>query len=76
MGLSGLDDVRAVLGAASTPVAAIEVEQDGRSWTVPIESPCGAFIVGLEDPATATLRVLGHDGQQLAGADGATEKVA
>jgi hypothetical protein len=69
-------DVRALLGAASEQVAAIQVEHEGRTWTVPIESPCGAFIVGVESPGPATLRVIGHDGQPLADADGATELVA
>jgi hypothetical protein len=68
--------VRALLGAASEQVAAIEVEHGGRTWEVPIESPCGAFIVGVEGPGPATLRVLGHDGQPLPDADGATERVA
>ena len=58
-------DVRAIVGAASARVAAIEVEQGGRKWEVPIESPCGAFIVGLEQPGPATLGVLGHDGSHL-----------
>jgi hypothetical protein len=69
-------DVRALRGAASSRVAAIEVEQRGRTWTVPIESPCGAFIVGLESPGPATLRVLDRDGQPLADATGETERVA
>ena len=69
-------DLRALLGAASAQVAAIEVAHAGKTWTVPIESPCGAFIVGLEAPGPATLRVLDHDGRPLADADGATERVA
>jgi hypothetical protein len=72
---SGLD-VRALLGAASAQVDAIEVEHGGRRWTVPIESPCGAFIVGLESPGRATLRALDRDGRPLPDADGATERVA
>jgi hypothetical protein len=54
-------------------VAAIEVEQDGRSWSVPIESPCGAFILLIEQPGPATLRVLDAEGRRLEDADGATE---
>jgi hypothetical protein len=69
-------DVRAVEGAASMLVAAIEVEHDDRRWTVPIESPCGAFIVGIEGKGPATLRAIGHDGRPLADADGATERTA
>jgi hypothetical protein len=68
-------DARALLGAAAKQVAAIEVEHEGRTWTVAIESPCGAFIVGLEAPGPATLRVLGHDGRLLPDAEGATELV-
>jgi hypothetical protein len=69
-------DVRAIVGAASQKVAAIEVERAGRSWTVPVESSCGAFIVGIEGPGVATLRPLGHDGRPLPDADGATERTA
>ncbi|MEA2466598.1 MAG: hypothetical protein QOJ57_724, partial [Thermoleophilaceae bacterium] len=69
-------DVRALLGAASEQVAAIAVEHGGRTWTVPIESPSGAFIVGLEAPGPATLRVLDQDGRPLPDADGATERIA
>jgi hypothetical protein len=69
-------DVRTVVGAASMPVAAIEVEQAGRSWRAPIDSPCGAFIVGLEQSGPATLRVLDREGQPLADADGVTERPA
>ena len=57
--------VRAVLGAASMRVGAIGVEHGGRSWTVPIESPCGAFIVGIEGPGVATLQPLDRDGRPL-----------
>jgi hypothetical protein len=57
-------------------VAAIAVKHGGRTWTVPIESACGAFIVGLEAPGPATLRVLDHDDRPLANADGSTARVA
>jgi hypothetical protein len=58
-------DVRAVLGAASTQVVAIEVEHAGRRWTVPIESPAGAFVVGIEGRGPATLRALDANGEAL-----------
>jgi hypothetical protein len=57
--------VRAVLGAASQRVAAIGVEFGDRSWTVAIESPCGAFIVGIEGPGVATLQPLDSDGSPV-----------
>jgi hypothetical protein len=63
-GTTALNEVRAVKGAASLQVGSIGVEQEGRRWQVPIES-AGAFIVGLEDPAPATLRALDHDGGPL-----------
>jgi hypothetical protein len=69
-------EVRAIRGAASKNVAAIEVEQDGLTWTVPIESPCGAFVVLLETPGPVTLRVLDAGGRRLEDADGATERPA
>jgi hypothetical protein len=66
-------DVRVVRGAASAQVAAIGVEQDGRRWTVPIESACGAFLVGLERPGPVMFRALDRDGEPLPDADGVTE---
>jgi hypothetical protein len=68
--------VRAVRGVAAMQVAAIEVEQDHRKWTIPIESPCGAFIVGLEHRGPATVRALDHHGEPLPDADGVTEHSA
>ena len=69
-------DLRALRGVASTQVQAIEVEQGDRRWRVPIDSPCGAFLVGLEQRGPATVRALGHDGRPLADADGRTEHTA
>jgi hypothetical protein len=60
-------------GVASRQVAAIEVEQAGQRSSVPIDSPCGAFIVGLEQRGPATIRVIGHDGLPLPDGDGMTE---
>ena len=74
LGCSSQGGVRAVLGAASRQVAAIAVEQDGHNWTVPIESACGAFIVGLEEPAVVRLSVLDRHGRRLADAEGNTER--
>jgi hypothetical protein len=65
----GADEVRACLGAASTEAAAIEVQHAGRAWTVPIDSPCGAFIVGLEAPGPATMRALDRNGRPLTGTE-------
>lgn len=62
--------VRVAEGAASKRVAAIEVEQAGRKWLHPIESPCGAFVVGVESPEPATLEALDQQGQPLYDADG------
>jgi hypothetical protein len=67
IGTTGIQEVRAVKGAASLEVAAIGVEQGGRNWQVPIDSPCGAFVIGIEDPAPVILRALGADGQPLRG---------
>jgi hypothetical protein len=69
-------DLRVLRGVASTRVRTIEVEQENRRWEVPIDSPCGAFLVGLEQRGPATVRVLGHDGRPLADADGHTEHTA
>jgi hypothetical protein len=66
-------DVRLMRGVASRQVAAIEVEQAGQRSSVPIDSPCGAFIVGLEQRGPATIRVIGHDGLPLPDGDGMTE---
>jgi hypothetical protein len=69
-------DLRVLRGVASTRVRAIEVEQGNRRWEIPIDSPCGAFLVGLEQPGPAKIRVLGHGGRPLADADGQTEHTA
>ena len=50
--------VRVAEGAASSRVAAIEVQQGGRKWLHPIESPCGAFAVGVESAEPATLQAV------------------
>jgi hypothetical protein len=69
-------DVRLLRGVAACQVAAIEVEQAGQRSSVPIDSQCGAFIVGLEQRGPATIRVLGQDGRPLPDADGVTEHPA
>jgi hypothetical protein len=69
-------DLRVLRGLASEQVHAIEVEQGDRCWEVPIDSPCGAFLIGLEQRGPATVRVLGHDGRPLADADGQSEHTA
>jgi hypothetical protein len=71
LGTYGTADVRVVRGAASAVVASIEVEQDGRKWQVPVESPCGAFLVGLEHSERAVLQPIGSDGASLRGTRGA-----
>jgi hypothetical protein len=58
-------DFRAILGAASTQVTAIEVDHGGRSWRQPIDSPAGAFVIGIEGPGPATLRALDASGASL-----------
>jgi hypothetical protein len=58
-------DVRVIEGAASMRVAAIEVEHAGRRWTVPIDSPAGAFLVGIEGRGPAALRALDASGATL-----------
>ena len=55
------------MGAASQRVAAIEVEQAGRKWLVTIDSPCGAFVVGVESVEPATLRAVDEYGDALTG---------
>jgi hypothetical protein len=62
--------VRVAEGAASKRVAGIEVEHAGRKWLYPIESPCGAFVVGVESPEPATLQALDYRRQPLCDADG------
>jgi hypothetical protein len=69
LGDVGMGDVRAVQGAASEQVAGIEVEQAGRTWTVPVGSPCGAFVVGVELPGPASVRAVGADGRVLRGSE-------
>jgi hypothetical protein len=66
--------VRVVQGAASKRVAAIEVEQAGRKWDLPIDSACGAFVVGIEAPEPAIVRAIGPDGHVLHSADGSPEE--
>jgi hypothetical protein len=66
--------VRVVSGAASKRVAGIEVEQAGRKWLHPIESQCGAFVVGVESPESATLQALDQHGQPLYDADGQSSR--
>jgi hypothetical protein len=62
--------VRVAEGAASSRVAAIEVQQGGRKWLHPIESPCGAFAVGVESAEPATLQAVDDQGEPLYDADG------
>lgn len=69
IGVTGIQEIRAVKGVASLEVASIGVEQSGRKWRVPIDSPAGAFVVGLEDPAPVILHALGAGGQLLSGND-------
>jgi hypothetical protein len=66
--------VRVVAGAASTNVAGIEVEQAEGLWSVPIDSPCGAFVVGIESGGPGTLRALDEGGSVLR-ARGATRQL-
>jgi hypothetical protein len=68
--------VRAIQGVAAMSVDAIEVQQHDKKWTIPIKSPCGAFIVGLEHPGPATLSALDRNGEPLPDADGITERSA
>jgi hypothetical protein len=58
-------DFRAILGAASMQVASIEVEHDGHTRTETIDSPAGAFVIGIEGRGPATLRALDASGATL-----------
>ena len=59
------DGVRAQAGAAAWRVAAIQVEQAGRTWSVPVDSPCGAFIVVMESLEPARLCAVDERGEVL-----------
>jgi hypothetical protein len=59
------DGVRAQAGAAARRVAAIQVEQAGRTWSVPVDSPCGAFIVVMESLAPARLCAVDERGEAV-----------
>ncbi len=66
LGTTGVDDVLAARGAASARVAAIRVEQAGRVSTLPVDSPCGAVVVGVETGnGLATLEPVDADGKVL-----------
>jgi hypothetical protein len=54
-------DFRWVLGIAPERVAAIEVERAGERLRLPIDSPVGAFVIGIEGPGQATLQPLDAD---------------
>ena len=53
---------RLVLGIAPTGVAAIAIEQGGDRRTMPIDSPVGAFVLGIEAAGSATMQPLDPDG--------------
>jgi hypothetical protein len=76
LGVSGSDGIRAVRGAASKRVSAIEVEEAGRSWSLPIDSPCGAFVVGIESPAPATVHAIDEQGGRCVTPDGELAEIA
>jgi hypothetical protein len=76
LGESGSNGVRAVRGAASKRVSAIEVEQAGRRRSLPVESPCGAFVVGIESQEPAVVRALDEHGRALIDAAGAPAEIA
>jgi hypothetical protein len=54
-------DFRWVLGIAPERVAAIEVERAGERLRLPIDSPVGAFVIGIEGPGQATMQPLDAD---------------
>lgn len=58
-------DFRAILGTASTQVSAIVIEHAGRRWAQTMDSPAGAFVVGIEGRGPATLRALNASGTVL-----------
>ncbi|HSH58786.1 MAG TPA: hypothetical protein VK988_03925 [Acidimicrobiales bacterium] len=62
--------IRVQEGMAARVVAAIEVQQGDRKTVYAIDSPTGAFVVGVESPGAAVLRPLGHDKQLLADSEG------
>jgi hypothetical protein len=70
---SGGDGVRAFAGAASRRVRAIGVEQGSQKWTVPVDSPCGAFIVVLDSLDPARLCALDERREVLHGPEGKPE---
>jgi len=43
----------------------LEVEQAGRTWSVSVASPCGAFVVGIESPGPTIVRAADERGQPL-----------
>lgn len=74
-GQCGAGEVRVIRGAASKLVAGLEVEYQGRTSIVPINSPCGAFIVGFESPGVARVTAVDADGRPVINRDGAPEEL-
>jgi hypothetical protein len=66
LGIGATHDCLAVRGAAAATVAAIEVEHEGERWQVPVDSPTGAFVVGVENPREPILRAVDDAGRPLA----------
>jgi hypothetical protein len=58
------DGMRAQAGAAAEGIAAIRVEQAGRTWSVPVDSPCGAFIVVMDSLRPARLCAIDEHGTE------------
>ena len=57
------DGVRAQAGAAAEGIAAIRVEQADRTWSVPVDSPCGAFVVVMDSLQSARLCAVDEQGR-------------
>jgi len=60
------DGVRAQAGAAAEGIAAVRVEQADRTWSVPVDSPCGAFIVVMDSLRPARLCAVDERGEVVA----------
>jgi hypothetical protein len=68
LGMTGSGECIAVRGAAAKTIAAIGVEHAGRHSQFEIESPSGAFVVGVENPQQPVLFGLDHEGRRVDGA--------
>ena len=64
-GLHGNDEALVSIGKATDQVAGVQVSQCGRSWVVPVESPSGAVLVGVEGDEAPTWVAIDQKGSHI-----------